>query len=56
MVQAAWAGIGDADAVLLLLDAKQGLRDTTRRLMERQSPPPLRGREGWGVVPDARHQ
>jgi GTPase len=34
MVQAAWAGIGDADAVLLLLDAKQGLRDSTRQLIE----------------------
>jgi len=34
MVQAAWAGIGDADAVLLLLDTKQGLRDSTRQLLE----------------------
>ena len=33
MVQAAWAGIGDADAVLLLLDAKQGLKDGTRQLL-----------------------
>lgn len=35
MVEAAWSGIGDADAVLMLLDAKQGLRDDTKRLMER---------------------
>ena len=34
MVQAAWSGIGDADAVLLLIDAKQGLRDSTRALLE----------------------
>ena len=34
MVQAAWAGIGDADAVLMMVDAKNGLRDSTRQLME----------------------
>ena len=34
MVQAAWAGIGDADAVLLLIDAKQKLRDSTLQLLE----------------------
>ncbi len=34
MVQAAWAGIGDADAVLLMLDAKQGLKQATRALLE----------------------
>lgn len=34
MVQAAWSGIGDADAVLMLLDARQGLRDTTISLMD----------------------
>jgi GTP-binding protein Era len=34
MVQAAWSGIGDADAVLMLLDAKQGLRDSTRQIVE----------------------
>jgi len=34
MVQAAWAGIGDADAVLLLIDAKQKLHDSTRGLIE----------------------
>jgi len=34
MVQAAWAGIGDADAVLMLLDAKRGLRDDTKSLIE----------------------
>ena len=34
MVQAAWAGIGDADGVLMLLDAKQGLRDSTKQLIE----------------------
>ena len=28
MVGAAWSGIAEADAVLMLLDAKQGLRDT----------------------------
>lgn len=33
MVQAAWSGIGDADAVLVLVDACQGLRDTTRALL-----------------------
>lgn len=32
MVQAAWSGIGDADAVLVLLDAKNGLRESTRTL------------------------
>jgi GTP-binding protein Era len=35
MVQAAWAGIGDADAVLLLIDARAGPRDDTRELMRR---------------------
>jgi GTP-binding protein Era len=35
MVQAAWAGIGDADAVLMLLDARQGLRDSAKALMEK---------------------
>lgn len=34
MVQAAWSGIGDADAVLMLLDAKYGLRDSTLQLIE----------------------
>jgi len=34
MVQAAWAGIGDADAVLMILDAKRGLRDTALQLIE----------------------
>ena len=33
MVQAAWSGIGDADAVLLLIDAKQKLRDSTLQLI-----------------------
>lgn len=35
MVQAAWAGIGDADCVLLLLDATRGLRDSTLAIIER---------------------
>jgi GTPase len=35
MVQAAWAGIGDADAVLVLLDARSGLRDSTKELFTR---------------------
>jgi GTPase len=34
MVHAAWSGMGDADCVLLLLDAKIGLRDSTRELFE----------------------
>lgn len=34
MVQAAWAGIGDADAVLMIIDAKLGLRDDTKTLIE----------------------
>ena len=34
MVQAAWAGIGDADAVLLLVDAKQALRDSSKLLIQ----------------------
>lgn len=34
MVQAAWSGIGDADAVLVLVDARNGLRETTRQLIE----------------------
>ncbi len=40
MVSAAWSGIGDADAVLLLLDATRGLRDNTIEIIER-----LRGLE-----------
>ncbi|MDE3016663.1 MAG: GTPase Era [Pseudomonadota bacterium] len=35
MVQAAWSGIGDADAALLLVDARKGLRDSTVRLIEK---------------------
>lgn len=35
MVSAAWSGIGDADAVLMLLDAKQGMRDSTQHLIEK---------------------
>lgn len=34
MVQAAWSGIGDADAAILLLDARIGLRDSTRQLIQ----------------------
>lgn len=34
MVQAAWSGIGDADGVFLLLDAHQGLRDSTKALLK----------------------
>ncbi len=35
MVLAAWAGIADADAVLLVVDAKAGLRESTRQLIRR---------------------
>ncbi len=35
MVNAAWAGIGDADAVILLLDATRGLRDSTLAIIDR---------------------
>ncbi|MEO5335537.1 MAG: GTPase Era [Magnetospirillum sp. WYHS-4] len=35
MVAAAWGGAGDADAVLLLVDAKAGLDDDTRAVVER---------------------
>ncbi len=35
MVQAAWSGIGDADAVLLLLDATRGLRDSSLQIIDR---------------------
>ncbi len=34
MVQAAWSGIGDADSVLLMLDAKQGLRGGIKELIQ----------------------
>ncbi len=43
MVQAAWSGIGDADAVLLLLDAKHGLKDSTRQLIEKLQSAKKRG-------------
>lgn len=33
MVSAAWSGMNDADAVLMLLDAKQGLRERTMQLI-----------------------
>ncbi|MSP68095.1 MAG: GTPase Era [Alphaproteobacteria bacterium] len=33
MVQAAWRGAGDADVILLLVDAKQGLDSDTRRII-----------------------
>lgn len=33
MVSAAWSGMGDANCVLMLLDAKTGLRDSTRELV-----------------------
>ena len=35
MVQAAWSGIGDADVVLLLLDATRGLREGTLQIIDR---------------------
>ncbi len=35
MVQAAWSGIGDADAVLLLVDATAGLKDSTKQLFSK---------------------
>ncbi len=35
MVQAAWSGIGDADIVLLLIDAAKGLRDGSLQIIER---------------------
>jgi len=35
MVSAAWAGMGDADAVILLLDVTRGLRDTTLAIIDR---------------------
>lgn len=35
MVQAAWSGIGDADVVLLLLDATRGLRDSSLQIIDR---------------------
>lgn len=34
MVNAAWAGIGDSDSVLMLLDAKNGIRESTKTLFE----------------------
>jgi GTP-binding protein Era len=33
MVKAAWAGAGDADAVLMLVDAERGLRDSALQLI-----------------------
>lgn len=39
MVQAAWSGIGDADAVVMLVDAASGLRDSTIQLMSRLKAP-----------------
>jgi GTP-binding protein Era len=33
MVQAAWSGIGDADAVLLMVDAKHAHKESTRELI-----------------------
>lgn len=35
MVSAAWAGIGDADSVLMLIDAEIGIRESTKELMEK---------------------
>jgi GTP-binding protein Era len=35
MVQAAWSGIGDADVILLLIDATRGLRDSTFQIIDR---------------------
>jgi GTPase len=35
MVQAAWSGIGDADAILLMLDVTKGLRDNVMQIIER---------------------
>lgn len=49
MVQAAWSGIGDADAVLMLIDARHGLRDSTKAIIEKlKNPLPL----GEGRVRD----
>lgn len=38
MVQAAWSGIGEADAVLVVIDAKRGLRDSTLELLDHLKP------------------
>lgn len=35
MVSAAWSGIGDADAVLMMLDARTGLHESTIALIEK---------------------
>jgi GTP-binding protein Era len=35
MVAAAWAGVSDADATVLLVDAARGIDDNTRRIVER---------------------
>ena len=35
MVAAAWSGAADADMVLLLVDAKQGIDGETRRILEK---------------------
>jgi len=34
MVQAAWAGAGDADAIALIIDAKRGLNENVERIIE----------------------
>ncbi len=34
MVNAAWAGVGDADAVLMLLDGQKGLKDGSQTIIE----------------------
>ncbi|NBX03355.1 MAG: GTPase Era [Alphaproteobacteria bacterium] len=35
MVSAAWSGIGDADAVLMLIDSEVGIRASTRELLDK---------------------
>jgi GTPase len=47
MVAAAWSGAGDADLVLLLVDAKAGLNDAVREIARRVG---SSGRRAWLVL------
>lgn len=47
MVNAAWSGAADADLVLLLVDAKAGLRDSVRGIAEQLG---KSGRRAWLVL------
>ncbi|MEN2976305.1 MULTISPECIES: GTPase Era [Tistrella] len=47
MVQAAWSGAGDADGVVMMIDAKRGINDEVRLIVDGLK---AEGRRAWAVL------